>query len=75
GPFARAGLALEGWQGDAEALIRELAAGRRRDAAAGRTLAGPHRADLLVTHLGKHQAAHLCSTGEQKALLLGLVLA
>jgi DNA replication and repair protein RecF len=75
GPFARAGLALEGWQGDAETLARELAAGRRRDAAAGRTLAGPHRADLLVTHLGKGQPAHLCSTGEQKALLLGLVLA
>jgi len=75
GPFARAGLALEGWQGDAEALARELAQGRRRDAAAGRTLAGPHRADLLVTHLGKDQPAHLCSTGEQKALLLGLVLA
>lgn len=75
GPFARAGLALEGWQGDAGTLVRELAAGRRRDAAAGRTLSGPHRADLLVTHLGKNQAAHLCSTGEQKALLLGLVLA
>jgi len=75
GPFARAGLALEGWQGDADTLARDLATGRRRDAAAGRTLSGPHRADLLVTHLGKNQAAHLCSTGEQKALLLGLVLA
>jgi DNA replication and repair protein RecF len=75
GPFARAGLVLEGWQGDADTLARELAAGRRRDAAAGRTLSGPHRADLLVTHLGKGQPAHLCSTGEQKALLLGLVLA
>jgi DNA replication and repair protein RecF len=74
GPFARAGLALEGWSGDAGGLTRALAEGRRRDAAAGRTLAGPHRADLLVTHLGKGQAAHLCSTGEQKALLLGLVL-
>jgi DNA replication and repair protein RecF len=74
GPFARAGLALEGWRGDAAGLASELAEGRRRDAAAGRTLAGPHRADLLVTHLGKGQAAHLCSTGEQKALLLGLVL-
>jgi len=74
GPFARAGLALEGWTGDAEALARELAEGRRRDAAAGRTLGGPHRSDLLVTHLGKGQPAHLCSTGEQKALLLGLVL-
>lgn len=74
GPFARAGLSLEGWEGDHDTLLRELAEGRRRDAAAGRTLAGPHRADLIVTHLGKGQAAHLCSTGEQKALLLGLVL-
>ena len=74
GVFARAGLSLEGWEGDGDSLLRELAEGRRRDAAAGRTLAGPHRADLIVTHLGKGQAAHLCSTGEQKALLLGLVL-
>jgi DNA replication and repair protein RecF len=74
GPFARAGLALDGWDGDAPALARALAEGRRRDAAAARTLAGPHRDDLLVTHLGKAQPAHLCSTGEQKALLLGLVL-
>jgi DNA replication and repair protein RecF len=72
--FARAGLAIEGWQGDAATLARELRDGRRRDAAAGRTLAGPHRADLIVTHLGKGQPANLCSTGEQKALLLGLVL-
>ena len=75
GVFARAGLGMEGWEGDAETLARELREGRRRDAAAGRTLAGPHRADLLVTHFGKAQPAHLCSTGEQKALLLGLVLA
>lgn len=73
GPFARAGLALEGWTGGD--LAHELAACRARDAAAGRTLAGPHRTDLAVTHLGKGQAAALCSTGEQKALLLGLVLA
>jgi DNA replication and repair protein RecF len=73
GPFARADLALEGWQeGD---LSRELAAGRARDAAAGRTLTGPHRSDLAVTHLGKNRPAGRCSTGEQKALLLGLVLA
>jgi DNA replication and repair protein RecF len=75
GPFARAGLSLEGWTGDADALAQALRDGRRRDAAAGRALAGPHRSDLLVTHLGKNQPAHLCSTGEQKALLLGLVLA
>jgi DNA replication and repair protein RecF len=75
GVFARAGLALEGWQGDAAQLAREMSEGRRRDMAAGRALAGPHRADLIVTHLGKNQPAQLCSTGEQKALLLGLVLA
>jgi DNA replication and repair protein RecF len=76
GPFARAGLRLEGWTGEThDMLVRALAQGRRRDAAAGRTLAGPHRSDLAVTHLGKGQSAYLCSTGEQKALLLGLVLA
>ena len=74
GPFARAGLALEGWHG-ADTLAADLAQGRRRDAAAGRTLVGPHRSDLIVTHLDKDQPAALCSTGEQKALLLGLVLA
>ncbi len=73
GPFARAGLALAG--GDEPDLARALAAGRARDAAAGRTLAGPHRTDFLVTHLGKDQSASLCSTGEQKALLIGLILA
>jgi DNA replication and repair protein RecF len=79
GPFARAGLALTGWRPApdeaATALARELRAGRGRDAAAGRTLVGPHRSDLTVTHLGKNQPASLCSTGEQKALLLGIVLA
>ncbi|SMF66617.1 DNA replication/repair protein RecF [Allosphingosinicella indica] len=73
GPFARAAIALEGWTRGA--LADELAAGRTRDAAAGRTLAGPHRTDLAVTHVAKGQPAALCSTGEQKALLLGLVLA
>jgi DNA replication and repair protein RecF len=72
GPFARAGLTLEGGEQD---LARELARGRARDAAAGRTLAGPHRTDLAVVHLDKGQPAGLCSTGEQKALLLAIVLA
>jgi DNA replication and repair protein RecF len=72
GPFARAGLALEGGEED---WASGLARGRARDAAAGRTLAGPHRSDLAVTHLGKGQKASLCSTGEQKALLLSIVLA
>jgi len=79
GPFARAGLTLDGWIDDG-ALAGALAAGRARDAAAGRTLAGPHRTDLAVFHLGRRdiadrQPAALCSTGEQKALLLGIVLA
>lgn len=76
GPFARAGMTLEGWPAAEEAVFAaELRAGRGRDAAAGRTLAGPHRSDLVVTHLGKRQPADRCSTGEQKALLLGIVLA
>lgn len=86
GPFARAALTIadgsgdgagtgDAGTGDAAALAAALRAGRRRDAVAGRTLTGPHRADLKVTHLDKQQPAHLCSTGEQKALLLGIVLA
>ncbi|MBX3595563.1 DNA replication/repair protein RecF [Sphingomonas sp.] len=73
GPFARAGLSLAGEACDD--LAAQLRAGRSRDAAAGRTLSGPHRQDLSVVHLEKRQPAHLCSTGEQKALLLGIVLA
>ncbi|MBB3880462.1 DNA replication/repair protein RecF [Sphingomonas pseudosanguinis] len=73
--FARAALALEGEAVDPAGFAHALAMGRRRDAAAGRTLVGPHRADLSVTHVAKGQAAALCSTGEQKALLLGIVLA
>ncbi len=57
------------------ALAEALAASRARDAAAGRALAGPHRGDLLVTHLGRGRPAGECSTGEQKALVLNLVLA
>ncbi|WP_277983737.1 DNA replication/repair protein RecF [Sphingomonas faeni] len=75
GPFPRADLALEGWAGDTTRLQADLAQGRARDAAAGRTLSGPHRVDLVVTHLDKARAASLASTGEQKALLLGIVLA
>lgn len=73
GPFARPTLVLDGWPGGD--LARDLAQGRGRDAAAGRTLAGPHRADLIVAHRDKDQPAALCSTGEQKALLLSIVLA
>ena len=48
---------------------------RKLDRQAGRTLSGPHRTDLQVTHGPKAMAADLCSTGEQKALLVGLILA
>jgi DNA replication and repair protein RecF len=58
-----------------EWLRAELAAGRARDRAAGRTLDGPQRADLIVRHRPKAMPAALCSTGEQKALLVGIVLA
>lgn len=75
GDFPRAGLALEGWSGEPGDLVDQLRIGRARDAAAGRTLAGPHRVDLLVRHLEKDRAAALASTGEQKALMLGIVLA
>jgi DNA replication and repair protein RecF len=54
------------------ALLRE---GRARDAAAGRTLIGPHVADLIVRHGPKQALAAQASTGEQKALLVGLALA
>lgn len=61
---------------DAEDRYRHLLAQSRiRDRAAGRTLDGPHRADLVVCHVGKDMAARLCSTGEQKALLIGIILA
>ena len=71
--FARAEIAIEGWHG-AELAIA-LRSTRGRDAAAGRATAGPHRQDIAVTHAAKHMPAARCSTGEQKALLLGLVLA
>lgn len=71
--FARAGLSLTGWDGGD--LARDLAISRPRDAAAGRTLIGPHRQDLTVVHLTKAQPAAQSSTGEQKALLLGIILA
>lgn len=53
----------------------QLARNRPRDQAAGRTLEGPHRSNLVVRHGPKNISAALCSTGEQKALLTGLVLA
>ncbi|SCM77817.1 DNA replication and repair protein RecF [uncultured Pleomorphomonas sp.] len=61
---------------DVEDWLRaDLRAGRSRDRAAGRTLVGPHRSDLSVRHAEKDMPASASSTGEQKALLTGLVLA
>ena len=71
--FARAAIALEGW--DADRFAQSLKANRSRDAAAGRATDGPHRQDLAVRHRAKDLPAAQSSTGEQKALLLGLVLA
>jgi len=77
--FPAADLAIAGPAGaaeaDPEALRAALAEGRARDMAAGRTLTGPHRADLEAVYADKGMAAALCSTGEQKALLISLVLA
>ncbi len=85
GRFPTAELSLTGFMDDEDmgspAIELEdryaemLEAGRYRDAAAGRTLDGPHRADLLVRHVEKAMDAERCSTGEQKALLVGLILA
>jgi DNA replication and repair protein RecF len=83
-PFPKADIALSGTLEEAlgtqaavdveEGFRRSLADKRHRDRAAGRTLEGPHRSDLLVRHRPKNMQAELCSTGEQKALLTGLVL-
>lgn len=61
--------------GSARDLALAFADGRTRDLAAGRTLAGPHRSDLAADYQEKDMAARLCSTGEQKALLVSLILA
>jgi DNA replication and repair protein RecF len=83
--FPRAVLAL---RGSVEELIRripalevedmvryQLKAGRMQDSQVGGAVTGPHKADLLVTYGAKSMPADQCSTGEQKALLIGLVLA
>jgi DNA replication and repair protein RecF len=84
-PFPSAEIALEGWM---EKLLPQHSAreiedryrivlhdNRARDAAAGRTLDGPHLTDLVVAYAPKDIPAADASTGEQKALLIGLVLA
>jgi DNA replication and repair protein RecF len=75
--FPTADLTLSGPEGTEEPqdLAQALAEGRRRDITAGRTLVGPHRADLLARYSAKDIPADQCSTGEQKALLISLILA
>ena len=85
GAFPRASVALDGeLEADAtgmpavdleERLRGALARSRPRDRAAGRSTVGPHTTDLTVLHAPKSMPAALCSTGEQKALLVGLTLA
>jgi DNA replication and repair protein RecF len=77
-PFPLAKLSLSGeWGLDADPaeIVAALHRSRGRDAAAGRSLAGPGRTDLIVIHAEKDRPAAECSTGEQKALILNLVLA
>jgi DNA replication and repair protein RecF len=80
-----AAIALDGWMETAVASApaievedryrAKLREGRARDALAGRTLDGPHLTDLKVVHGPKGIPAASASTGEQKALLIGLILA
>jgi DNA replication and repair protein RecF len=75
-PRARPALAYQpGGPVEPGALSEALAAGRRRDRVAQRTLIGPHRDDLVVTMTGKDQPAAASSTGEQKAMLIALTRA
>jgi DNA replication and repair protein RecF len=77
-PFPMARISLSGEWGaaaDPGAIAEALRRSRDRDAAAGRSLAGPGRTDLIVLHAEKNRPAAECSTGEQKALILNLILA
>jgi len=85
GPFPGVALAvagtIEGWLATEPALTAEerlkeaLKANRATDAQSGATAIGPHRSDLEARHLAKDMPADLCSTGEQKAMLIAIVLA
>lgn len=81
-PAARLSLAgeVEGWLNQMdeaqaeERLARALAESRWRDASAGAATIGPHRTDMIVRHSAKNTNAGECSTGEQKAVLISVVL-
>lgn len=85
GPFPGVALAvagtLEEWLAGAPAVEAEdrfraaLRKGRASDAESGVAAVGPHRSDLEARHLAKDMPAELCSTGEQKAMLIAIVLA
>jgi DNA replication and repair protein RecF len=85
GAFPRPAVAIDGtverWLDEGPALAAEdrlralLAGSRRQDAEAGGAANGPHRSDLAVHHVDKDMPAAMCSTGEQKALLVAIVLA
>ncbi|MGF1639509.1 MAG: DNA replication/repair protein RecF [Rhodospirillales bacterium] len=85
GPFPGAMLAtsgaVESWLDEAPALVAEdrlreaLADSRRLDAEAGGAAVGPHKSDLKVSHAASGRSAAACSTGEQKVLLIAIVLA
>jgi DNA replication and repair protein RecF len=84
GAFPQAQLAMEGetdvllaeFGADAEGRLRDLfARARIADAESGHTTCGPHRSDLAVRHVVKRADARECSTGEQKALLVSIILA
>jgi len=77
GEFPAAALSLsdELHLSSADELRARLAASRIRDAEAGRTGHGPHTTDLMVRHTAKRADAQDCSTGEQKALLISIILA
>lgn len=85
GAFPKASLGLSGdlehWLDresalDAEERLQDaLRDGRRRDAETGGAAVGPHRSDLVTVHVAKDVPAEQCSTGEQKALLIAIVLA
>lgn len=85
GPFPTAEIAVSGapedWLADApalaceERLMADLARARNSDAETGGSAVGPHRSDLVVHHAARRMPAYLCSTGEQKALVVGIVMA
>jgi len=74
-PAASLNLTDEIHLSSADDMRAAFASGRMRDAEAGRTLTGPHTTDLHVRHTGKRTDARDCSTGEQKALLISIMLA